>query len=850
MGKLLIIAEKSSVAADIARALGGFARNDRWLESPELVVSNAVGHLVEVFVPAAETSGRDLDTLPIIEPFALRALAKTSDQFRLLKSLMARPDIHAVVNACDAGREGELIFRLICDLAACRKPTKRMWLQSMTPDAIREAYRQMRDSSEYDGLGSAARCRTEADWLVGINGSRGATRLRERQTAAAGSMNVGRVQTPTLMITVERENALRGFAPKDYWEVHGTFKVAAGTYVGKWIDRDAKERGSDDPPERLWERSRAEAIVAKCHSKQPSKVTEESKPSLAHPPQLYDLTSLQREANTKFGLSAKRTLDIAQALYERHKVTTYPRTDSRFLPEDYLQKAVSTLRDFAGSPYEKHSQQVLDESWVKPNKKIFNDGKITDHFAIIPTGKKPEGLDASESKVYDLIAKRFIAAFFPAAEFTATTRITEVDGEHFKSSGRVLVFEGWKVVYGKTADDDEKDKEPALTVYAQGESVSTVRIDLKTLKTKPPVRFTEATLLGAMESAGKLVDDDELAQAMSERGLGTPATRAAIIEGLLASTDARGQPKEPYLTREGKQLVPTKKAFDLYEFLTTNGIEALTSPKMTGEWEFKLRLMEQGKFSRADFMAEIEALTRNILDIIKLQAGKVTLPVTDVPCRSCGGMLSVGPRLLRCEAGCGFELWRAVAGRALTMAEVEQLLSTRTVGPLDGFLSKTKRPFSASLALNSEGKVEFTFDTTPITTDAAGNEVHCPNCGGSMRRVKSKTGFFWACLDRDSCKTTLPDEDGFPAAPLKSKPCPKCNRKMYLRAGGRGAFWGCSGYRDEQNPCKHLEDAPDETPPARSMAKKPGAKKPARGRAPAKTTAGGRLAKTGRGPSS
>jgi DNA topoisomerase-3 len=851
MGKLLIIAEKPSVAADIAKALGGFARNDKWLESQDMLVSSAVGHLVEVYVPAAETTGRDLDSLPIIEPFELRALDRGADQFRLLKGLMARNDVDTIVNACDAGREGELIFRLIYEHAGCRKPTKRMWLQSMTQDAIREAFRQMRDGSDFDDLGAAARCRTEADWLVGINGSRGATRLRERQTATAASMNAGRVQTPSLMIVVDREIAIRTFVPKDYWEIHGTFKVAAGNYVGKWFDPRAKEKAkeagkeSEDPPERFWDRAQAEAIIAKCRGRNPTNVTEESKPSLQHAKDLYDLTSLQREANTRFGISAKKTLDIAQALYEKHKVTTYPRTDSRCLPEDYIPKAIGTLRDFAGTSYEKIAQKVVDEAWVKPNKKIFNDAKITDHFAIIPTGKKPEGLDSSESKVYDMIVKRFIAAFYPPAEYTATTRITEIDGEFFKSTGRVLVFEGWKIVYGKT-QDDEKDKEPALTKYVPGEAVTAEKVDLKSLKTKSPVRFTEATLLGAMENAGKLVEDDELAEAMSERGLGTPATRAAIIEGLLANQDSRGNAKEPYLTREGKELVPTVKAFDLHTFLSENGIEALKSPKMTGEWEFKLRQMEQGAYSRADFMREIEELTRNILDIIKRQAANVKLPTTDTPCPSCNGTLSVGPRMLKCESGCGFEFWRSVAGRALSMAELEQLLTTKSVGPLDGFLSKTKKRFTASLTLNDEFKVEFSFDNTAITTDAAGNEVHCPKCQGSMRRIKGKTGFFWGCMDRDNCKTTLPDKDGFPADPPKTKPCGACGRPAYLRSNSRGAFWGCSGYKTGD--CKHMEDAPGEKAPPPRAGSKPPAKKTAGGRAPAKkTAAGGRSGKAGGG---
>lgn len=839
MPKILIVAEKPSVAKDIAVALGGFAKNDKWLESDAALVSCAVGHLVEVYAPEAEKSGRDLSSLPVIpDAFALRALERTADQFRLLAHLMKRSDISAIVNACDAGREGELIFRLIYEHAGCNKPIKRMWLQSMTPDAIRDAFRNQRPGEEFDALGFAARSRTEADWLVGINGSRGITRLKERQTAMAASMAVGRVQTPTLAIVVDREIAIRTFVPKDYWEVHGTFKVAAGTYVGKWFDPKAKEEGSEDPAERLWDKARAQAIASKCSGKHPSDVREESKPSLSHPPKLYDLTSLQREANTKFKLSAKRTLDIAQALYEKHKVTTYPRTDSTALPEDYVPKAAATLKDLAGTPYEKHAEKALDNGWVKPNKRIFDNSKISDHFAIIPTGKKPEGLTAEEGKVYDLIVKRFIAAFYPPAEYTATTRITTVEGELFKSTGRVRVSQGWQEVYGSALKDDDKEKTPALTVYRQGEPVTTQGIEVKNLQTKSPVRFTEATLLSAMENAGKQVDDDELREAMKERGLGTPATRAPTIEGLLADTDGTGAPKEPYMIRSGNELVPTDKAIDLVSFLRTNGLEYLTSPRMTGEWEFKLRQMEKGAYQRRDFMGEIEQLTRQVIDVIKAKASEFKLPTTQSKCPACSSELEVGVRVVECNAKCGFVLFRSVAGRALAMPEVERLLAERALPVMEGFVSKTKKRFSAGLKLNDEHKVEFVFDNTAVTTDADGNEVHCPRCKGSMRRVKGSSGFFWSCLDRENCKTTVDDRNGFPGELPKTKPCPKCERPMFLRAGQRGPFWGCSGYKTQE--CNNIVEADpgEQPPPPRGGAKKSPARKTSSGKPGASKSTG------------
>lgn len=841
MGKLLIIAEKPSVARDIAISLGGFAKAERWLESDTAVVSSALGHLVEIFAPEAENSGRDLASLPVIpQTFALREIDDRADQFRLVAKLMKRSDIDTVVNACDAGREGELIFRLIYEHAGCRKPIKRMWLQSMTAEAIRDAFRGMRPGQDFDGLADAARSRSESDWVVGINGSRGLTRLHELQTAAAGAVNAGRVQTPTLAIVVELENRLRNFVPKDYWEVHGSFKVAAGSYIGKWFDPDAKANGSEDPPERLWDRARAQALVAKCTGQDPSDVAEETKPSLAHPPKLYDLTLLQREANRRFGLSAKKTLDIAQALYEKHKATTYPRTNSNHLPEDYVPTAISTLRDLAGTPYEKHAAKAVDQGWVKPDKRIFNNAKITDHFAIIPTGKKPDGMTAEEGKVYDMIVRRFIATFYPPAEYSATTRITTVAGEKFKSTGRVLVSQGWLEVYGNALDDD--DKTPALTAYVAGEPVATDKIELKTLKTKPPVRFTEATLLSAMENAGKLIDEDDLRDAMKECGLGTPATRAAIIEGLLSDRDGAGRAKEPYLTREGKQLVPSPKAMNLIAFLIANGVESLTSPKMTGEWEQKLLQMEQGAYDRTRFMSEIEKLTRDLIDIVRRQAAGVKLPTTKTPCPRCCSTLNIGPRTIECQAACGFSLWRAVAGRPLSVPEAEQLIEHRTAGPFEGFISKTKKKFSAGLKLNDEFKVEFTFDNTIVTTDADGNEVSCPNCQLSMRRIKGKSGYFWSCSDRDTCKTTLDDNDGFPAAPPKTKPCPSCSRPMYLRSGGRGPFWGCSGYKDGD--CKTIVEAEpgEEAPPPRAGAKKPSK---AAGKTSSTRSAGGRTRTAG-----
>ncbi|AET95520.1 DNA topoisomerase III (plasmid) [Burkholderia sp. SFA1] len=826
MGKILIIAEKPSVAKDIALALGGFGRVDNWLESPDAIISSAQGHLVEVFSTLMDTSGKDLQSLPVIPPsFDLRVIdgANRPQLFAQLKRLMSRQDVDAVVNACDAGREGELIFRLIYKLAGCTKPMKRMWFRSMTPEAIRESFHSMKPGADFDGLSDAAFCRTEGDYLVGINGSRGVTRLYERQTASVENRSVGRVQTPTGALVYDREMAIRTFRAKDYWEVHGHFGVAAGNYVGKWFDPNFKASGeqqepgdaggngkSDETANRFFEKDRADAIVAKCSGTNPTDVREESKPTAKGSPRLYDLTSLQREANRKLGLSSKRTLDIAQALYEKHKVTTYPRTDSSFLPEDYVAKAQSTIESLVGTTYEPHAKRVVDGGWVKPDKKIFDNGKISDHFAIIPTGKRPEGLTPEEGKVYDMIVRRFLAVFHPAAQYQVTTRITFVAGEHFKSSGRVLISEGWMAVYGADVDDEDK-KTPALVKYEAGEAVTTVRIELKTLKTKPPLRYTEDTLLAAMESAGKFVDDDELADAMKERGLGTPATRAAIIEGLLADKDGKGNPKEPYLKRDGKSLVPTPKLISLIEFLRNNGIELLASPKLTGEWEHKLRLIERGEYRRDAFNNEIGDLTRQIIDAIRKKAAEVVVKKLDAKCPQCGGEIAIGARTFDCESACGFRLWKEIAGRQLKPSEANTLLTTRVVMNLNNFISNSKKKFTACLRLNDEHKVEFFFDETVNTTDASGNPVHCPVCEKLMRRISGANGHFWSCTDRENCKTTLDDSAGNPVPKVAAQPCPKCSSDMNRVRGKKGYFWSCT----DREGCKNTMDDKDGAPVTR-----------------------------------
>jgi DNA topoisomerase-3 len=742
MGKALIIAEKPSVASDIAKALGGFKKQDDYFESDRYVLSSAVGHLLTITVPEQFEVKRGKWTfahLPVIPPhFDLTPIEKNEARLKVLTKLIKRKDVDALINACDAGREGELIFRYIVQHSGSKKPIQRLWLQSMTPAAIREGFEALRSDESMMPLADAAVCRSESDWLVGINGTRAMTAFNSK-SGGFHLTTVGRVQTPTLAILVEREEKIKKFVPKDYWEIHGTFGAKAGEYTGRWFDekfvRDKGEKKDGEAdhlrPERLWELAQAEAIRDKCIGK-PGIVTEESKPTTQLSPLLYDLTSLQREGNARFGFSAKNTLGLAQALYEKHKVLTYPRTDSRALPEDYIstvKKTLGMLADTTG--YSSFADQILKEEWVKPNKRIFNNAKVSDHFAIIPTALAPKHLSEPEQKLYDLVTKRFLAVFYPAAEFLVTTRITRVEQEPFKTEGKVMVKPGWLAIYGRDAETDDT---PSLAAVEPNETVKTEKVEVIGTQTKPPARFTEATLLGAMESAGKLIDDEELREAMSEKGLGTPATRAAIIEGLLY---------EKYVVRNARELQPTAKAFSLITLLRGLGISELSSPELTGDWEFKLRQMARGQLKRVDFMKEIAAMTREIVGKAKRHESD-TVPgdygTVKVPCPKCGGEIKENYKKFQCQK-CDFALWKIVAGRQLEIEEVEELIKNRVVGPLQGFRSKLGRPFAAVIKLTPELKPEFDFgqdqtnpDGTAVEVDFSGQEPlgKCPKCGNRV----------------------------------------------------------------------------------------------------------------------
>ena len=711
MSKTLVIAEKPSVAGDLARALGKFKKEKGFYEGDDMVISHTVGHLLEIQEPDSFKVVRgkwSLENLPVLpDHFDLIPREKAQEQLRILKKLLARKDVTEVINACDAGREGELIFRYVAQHFKNKKPVKRLWLQSMTADAIRQGFANLRDDAEMEPLGEAATCRSESDWLVGINGSRAMTAFYKELLGGFQVTPVGRVQTPTLAILVEREEKIRNFQPRTYFELHGSFDVSAGTYPGKWFDENFKKSADEDAKaERLWDLARAEEIRTKCLGKTGT-VTEERKPTTEAPPLLYDLTTLQREANSRFGFSAKRTLQIAQSLYERHKVLTYPRTDSRYLPSDNLPVAKKVLTSLE-EPLATHARKALDNGWVKPSPRIFNNAKVSDHHAIIPTGASPDKLDEYEMKLYDLVARRFIAVFFPPAKYEVTKRITTIEGEKFKTEGKILREPGWREVYGKAAAGDD---EASLVPVKDGEDATAREIEIKTLETKPPPRFTEATLLSAMEGAGKLVEDEELREAMSQRGLGTPATRAAIIEGLLT---------QEYIRREGRDLAASAKGLKLITALREIKIDALSSPELTGDWEHKLKEMEAGRFKRDVFMEEIRVLVAGVIQKIKDASGHVSSETMrgnfhdlDTKCPRCGSTAGFKESFKAYDCkneDCKLVVWKTVSGRELEPIEVSTLLETGSVGPLKGFKSKMGRPFEAKLALSEGTEWKTTFD--------------------------------------------------------------------------------------------------------------------------------------------
>lgn len=706
--KTLIIAEKPSVARDIASALGNVKKNGDWFEDDQYIISSAIGHLVELFMPEdidKKLTFWKLQDLPIIpDKFCLKPIDRTKKKFAELKKLLSRKDVEKIVNACDSGREGELIFTNIYELAKCRKPVLRLWLSSMLPQAIRVAFSHLRSEKEMLPLQDAARCRSESDWLIGINGTRAITRRMYKSGSKSRQVaTVGRVQTPTLALVLEREKQIISFQPLPYWRILGKFGVKQGEYEGVYHKPDFKKSSektsANDRIDRLWERTEAETIMARINEASNAEVTDEKKRTRQLPPRLYDLTSLQREANSRFSLPARKTLQIAQELYEKHKLITYPRTDSRALPEDYIQTCKNTL-DSLGGDLQEFARKVLDSEGVRPNKRVFNNAQVSDHFAIIPTGRESRNLDFNATKILDMIARRFVAVFFPEAVFDVTTRLSAVEDAQFKTEGKVLINPGWLEVYGKSTDGSVEL--PALSPQDGSPAQAQVlNFELAEDTTKPPPRYTDATLLSAMENAGKLVEDEELAEAMKGKGLGTPATRAQTIEHLI---------KENYMERHKRDLSPTAKADSLIEFLDALKVGVLTSPALTGEWEHKLSLIEEGKLSRKEFMQGISDMTSEIVQKTKdFEESDVEERITNIISPTDGKPIKEGLRQYKSQDGT-ISIYKVICNRKFSEEEIGTIIKNREIGPLDGFISKSGKPFSATLRLNDSNKIEFVFD--------------------------------------------------------------------------------------------------------------------------------------------
>lgn len=744
MSVSLVIAEKPSVAGDIAKALGGFKRDGDFWVRDDMIIGSAVGHLLEISAPEEFDVKRGRWTfknLPVLPPyFDLKPIKKSEDKLKSLARKLRSRTVTDVINACDAGREGELIFRYIMQSCGSKKPVRRLWLQSMTKSAIQEGFRTLRSDAEMKPLEAAARCRSEADWLVGINGTRAMTAFNSKD-GGFFLTTVGRVQTPTLAIVVKREMDINSFVPRAYWEVSAQFKAAAGEYEGLWYRPDFKKNKNDPDAkaERFWTEAEALAVVNACRGGKGT-VEEVSKRTRQLSPQLFDLTSLQREANSRFGFSAKTTLSIAQALYEKHKVLTYPRTDARALPEDYLPTVRDTLGALQGlTDYQSFAERIIQQDWVRPDKRVFDNSKISDHFAIIPTGQLPKTLNEVEQKIFDLVVRRFMSVFYPAAEYDVTVRTTTVAGHQFRTEGKVLVNAGWLDVAGKGG----RAQRDVLTPVAPGELVDVEDVQANGLKTKPPARYTEATLLSAMETAGKKLEDDELRGAMADKGLGTPATRAATIEGLI---------DQKYMRREERELHPTPKAFQLIMLLKGLKIDVLSEPRLTAEWEQKLRMIEEGTVESDDFMREIRALTETVVDMAKRYEGD-SVPIENplhvkAPCPQCGGEVVENYRRFACTTpGCEFSISKHPSGRLFEPAEVEELIGTGRVGPLSGFISKRGFPFEAELMLakDEDGlwKMQFDFgeeerkEISEEELEKAETVGVCPCCGGRVLDMPS-----------------------------------------------------------------------------------------------------------------
>ncbi len=759
MNKRLVITEKPSVARDIVGALGGFSEHDGYWESDAFLVTFAVGHLFELLSPEdidPKYKRWTLDTLPILpERFELKAKAQTKERVGVLRRLLKREDVGGVVNACDAGREGELIFREIMEFFHAGQPIERLWLQSMTRDAIRKGFSSLMDGRRFEGLSDAAHCRNYSDWLIGMNATRALTRRLKSKTDNQ-AWSAGRVQTPTLAMMVDRELEILEHVPAPYWRVHAEFEHESGRYRSTWFDPAFKSDGEEGEEgardDRIFDEAKARAILAKVEGRSGT-ARETRKPSSEAAPPLFDLTSLQREANRRFGWSARRTLNAAQRCYEAHKVLTYPRTDTKALPSDYrpvvdeVVEQLTTDARFASACRTLQAKGRLNEA------KIFDDAKVTDHFAIVPTGTLVP-LSGDDERLFDLVTRRFLAAFFPPAVWSRVERITEVEGESFRSRARTLQVPGWREVL-KDEGTEAAERLPPLIDgqdVASGVSVLAASSEVEADETKPPPRISEARLLSLMENAGRYVEDDEAAEAMRDSGIGTPATRADIIENLIT---------KGYVARLGRGLKPSVKGIRLIDILRRIKAERLASPTLTGEIEAHLARVEKGGSTRDSFMEGIYEYAREIVELTKTFEFESLYPNQNpVGICPCEKKRPVYERawFYRCEEpegvdwqtikekkkkgeavpeDCAFRIWKDKSGRYLDRKTVTETLEHGASRTLDGFLQRDGKTYKGVLSLTREGlelkrlegtsggdaeseTPEYEVDETPL--------VACPAC--------------------------------------------------------------------------------------------------------------------------
>jgi DNA topoisomerase-3 len=714
MSKTLVIAEKPSVGQDLARVLQGpFKKGEGVLEGPEHVITWAVGHLVQLAEPDEydpKFKRWRMEDLPIVpDRFKLVVRDERSrKQMSVVTKQIGREDVEGIVNACDAGREGELIFAYLYEKAKGKKPVQRLWLNSMTSAAMKDALASLRPADEFERLEQAARSRSEADWIVGMNATRAATiRLR---SSFDGAVSLGRVQTPTLALIARREEEIKAFEPEPYWLVDATFEAdGKRVYEGRFHE-GAKPR--------IATAEQAEAIVAACEGKQGTITKLDKKEQREKAPMLYDLTTLQREANNRYGFSAKRTLGAAQRCYEEHKALTYPRTNSRYLPGDMVPEIKPTA-ELVGhnSEYTKGAEYVIGLDLL-PLARVVNDEKVTDHHAIIPT-RSEHNLDkmgADDRRIYDMVTRRFLAVFHPEAVFENTRVETTIgegeDGHVFRTRGKLLIVPGWRGVYDEVAADarpkgeEDEGLDQQLPKLEDGETVETNEIAAERKETKPPRRYSDASLLGAMETAGKLVDDEELREAMKESGIGTPATRAAIIERLITVG---------YVERDARALVATEKGLNVIRLLDAH---MLTSPELTGNWEHRLGKIERGEDSREKFMSDIAGFAQQTVHQLDETLKDVRIPRAKLgPCPVCGHEINENRKGYSCWAredpGCGFVIWKAKAGKTLTVPIARELIRTGyTEKQVTGFRGRSGRSFRAHLAMSQteEGKWRVEFD--------------------------------------------------------------------------------------------------------------------------------------------